>query len=157
VGLRLGKGFRWLERIWHGSDQALGLMRNVTAEDNIGALPPGLLDSCFQLIAAALPAETPIELYLPLGIDRLHIAATPEGTLWAHAVLRPAASEDVLSADIRLFDEAGRSILLVEGLHVKRASAALRSENADNWLYEVAAGRPLLLKHRERRAALASR
>jgi acyl transferase domain-containing protein len=138
AGLRLGDGFRWLTRIWHGADQALGCMRNVTAGDRLGTLPPGLLDSCFQLIAAALPSETPIELYLPLGLDRLHVVATPEGTLWAHAVLRPATGKDVLSADIRLFDESGRSILLVEGLHVKRASAAsLRSENGDNWLYEV--------------------
>src|SRR5262249_32652153 len=82
--------------------------------------------------------------YVPFGIDRVRFSGRPRGRLWAHAVLRPGqeAGREVFTADVLLFEEAGRVVCAIEGLHLKRAErgALLRGLRGpdEGWLSELA-------------------
>jgi acyl transferase domain-containing protein/acyl carrier protein len=149
-GIQLDACFRWIERLWTGTGEALCRMRRPrSGEDEGYALPPGLVDSCFQLVAATIPGARDVAAaYVPFGIDRLHYLRKPRGVLWAHAALRPGQSEgsEVFTADLLLFEESGQVVAAIEGLHLKRAAreTLLRGlqGRADDTLYEIA-WRPL--------------
>jgi acyl transferase domain-containing protein/acyl carrier protein len=164
TGIDLGPDFRWLEDVRGGESEALGRLRSPLGGE---PLPPGLLDSCFQLVAACLPPEQISgQTYVPLGIDRLRHAGSATGSLWAHARLRqgeagpaaggPASEErslrsdeqggvaahaaETLTADVLLFEESGRVVVSVEGLHLKRIapdSLGRGSGKPEDWLYEL--------------------
>ncbi len=149
-GIQLDRCFRWVERLWTGNSAALCRMRSAeSGEDEAYALPPGLVDSCFQAVAATIPGvRDVVSAYVPFGIDRLHLAGRPRGRLWCHAALRPnqSAGSEVFSADVRLFEESGRVVADIAGLHLKKANreTLLRGLQVrqEDWLYEIA-WRPL--------------
>ena len=142
TGLALGPRFQCLERIHSGFGEALGLLRRpVDATECLGTLPPGLLDSCLQLVAAALPPERTLsDAYVPLGVDRFYCDDLGTGPLWCHAVLRSAdPTGETVTADLRLFTEDRRMVASLTGLSLKRATAAalLGGSKPADWLYEV--------------------
>ena len=104
---------------------------------------PALLDAGFQVLAAALPKESADgdDLYLPVGLARLHLDDLPDGGLWAHALLRSDADADSLEGDVFLLDESGRVLLETSGLRLQRLEREARPQNEqedlDGWLYEV--------------------
>jgi acyl transferase domain-containing protein len=131
-GVGLGPGFRWIERLGRAPGEALARMRAASPEEALPKAPihPGLLDSCFQALGAALPdqGETP-DLFLPLGVDRLVLYGRPgEGPFLCRARCREAAGAraETYTGDIELLDAGGRLLLAIEGLHLKRAARELR-------------------------------
>ncbi len=124
VGIELGGPFRWLDEIRVGRNEAVARLRTAgDREAALASLPPGLIDSCFQLVAAAL-RRGPSRAYVPLGLDRLRFFGRRGGALWCHAALRPGAGRnDMLTADVRLLEEDGRLVAAFEGLHARRAAA----------------------------------
>ncbi len=142
TGLSLGPRFQFLERIHGGSGEALGLLRRPEDAECLGTLPPGLLDSCFQLVAAALsPEQTAGQAYVPLAVDHLRYDGLGSGPLWCHVVLRPGeATGETITADVTLFAEEMRPVMWIAGLRLKRATAeALLGGSARkpaDWLYE---------------------
>src|SRR6185295_11548515 len=52
--LQLGRRFQWIDHVWRRDGEALCRMRLPEPEDEIESfeLPPGLIDSCFQLMGA---------------------------------------------------------------------------------------------------------
>ena len=147
-GIQLDPCFRWIARLWTGGAAALCSMRLPrSGEDEEYALSPGLVDSCFQLVAATIPgAADTASAYVPFGIDRLFVAGRPHGRLWAHAALRPGqgVGSEVFTADVLLFEETGRVVASIEGLHLKKAQRAAllrglqQQVRQDDWLYEMA-------------------
>lgn len=123
AGLELGDHFRWMERIWRGEGEALAEMRlpGPGEEYENGHLPPGLIDSCTQLLFACLDLDKETA-YMFLGVDRLDYYGNPAGRLSCHMELQTDLSDtDLVVGNYRLWD--GNKALIVEakGIHLKQA------------------------------------
>lgn len=118
VGYHLGSSFRWIEEVWSREGEALGRMRAYEGNAADGyALFPGLMDSCFQLVAAASRAQgigrlDPDSIYLPVGARTLRFHRSPVGPTFGHVTLQPGQGEE-LDAAVRLVDSAGAPLLEV--------------------------------------------
>ncbi|HXA52378.1 MAG TPA: polyketide synthase dehydratase domain-containing protein, partial [Candidatus Acidoferrum sp.] len=143
-GIHLGATFRWVEQVWRREGEALGRMRLPSAPDESRdyVLYPGLIDSCFQVLAAALPNDgAGSTVYLPLGIGAFRIFGALPARLWCVArVTEPfATGSETCTGSLRLLDEGGAVVASVENLAVKRAprEALLRNVRrpGEDWLY----------------------
>ncbi|HEX8107723.1 MAG TPA: acyltransferase domain-containing protein, partial [Kofleriaceae bacterium] len=115
AGYHLGPSFRWIDSICYRDGEALGQMRTPRNPDEAERYPvfPGLLDSCFQLLAAASRASSPVAmaetgaLYVPVAVTHMHfhrrIGAAP---VLCHVVLGERTGDEI-AAEIRLRDEQG--------------------------------------------------
>ena len=104
---------------------------------------PALLDSCFHLLGAALPADRGENAYLPIGLERFTLFALPPERLWSHTVLRPVSGSgrEAFSGDIWLYDDNDRIVAEIVGLQLEHitvdaVTSAPRSEY-ESWFYEV--------------------
>ncbi|MCI0581190.1 MAG: polyketide synthase dehydratase domain-containing protein, partial [Chloroflexi bacterium] len=126
AGIELGPSFRWVRQVWQGEGEAYGqiaLPATIPAVDRL-PLHPGLIDACFELLSAGLPATAWRDAYVPSAIGRLRFFG-PVGEMgWGQAVLQRKAElkDEVVGGDAWLFDESGRVVLEVEGLYLRRAS-----------------------------------
>ena len=162
VGIELGPEFRWLEQIWTGEGRALARLRSADAAE--AGLAPGLIDSCFQLVAAVL-LRGEARAYVPVGIDCLYYFGRRGGPLWCHVRLRQGVGAgESITADVRLDDQHGNPVVLFEGLHARRAAAEtlLRSaakptaDRPTDALYEMQWRPAPRLASAERRSAAGS-
>ncbi|TGO03759.1 hypothetical protein PN36_00390 [Candidatus Thiomargarita nelsonii] len=146
LGIDYGASFQVLEQSWRGGGEGLARIRLLeTLATNDYNCHPVLLDAGFQVLGAAVPDETESnDVYLPVGLERMHVYHRPEHQLWGHAIIRPlnSATPQTITADIRLFDDSGRLLVGIEGLSIKRTSreVLLRALQPDlsDWLYTVA-------------------
>jgi acyl transferase domain-containing protein/NADPH:quinone reductase-like Zn-dependent oxidoreductase/acyl carrier protein len=155
-GLQFGPSLRGVERIWRHPQggEALGQVRLPQALAQEAAryqIHPALLDACFQLLAAALPAgSTQTEVYMPVGMDSFRLYGRPETQVWSHALLQlddragtglPGQVRETFTGSVRLLSESGQVIGEVTALRLKRASrtALLQARQPDlsDWLYQV--------------------
>jgi len=163
----LGPSFQWLGTIWQGRGEALARVERPALPDRLDAyqLYPGLVDSCFQLLAGCWRGETTDagrdDIYVPFTIASFHsypgggdggnggvgdadADGNGDGGLWCHTRIRPEelAAGEGLVADTRLFDGSGRVIAEIRGFEGRKASrrVLLQSlrKNLDDWLYELA-------------------
>jgi natural product biosynthesis luciferase-like monooxygenase protein len=133
-GLQFGSTLRGIERLWRGEGEALGSIRLPGAKEpksHSYQFHPALLDTCFQVLIAALPVDifSKIEksLYLPMGLGRVQIHRRPGGTVWSHAKLRAdRAGTTEFEGDVRLLDEEGKLLLEAVGLRLQRTDAAVQ-------------------------------
>ncbi|MFG2996883.1 type I polyketide synthase [Streptomyces sp. NPDC048340] len=109
-GYTIDPRFEGVRRLWTGEAEAIARM---AAPD----VPhPASLESVFQPLLAALPAE----LRLPVSFDRVRLPDRLDGEFWSIARSTPAADRadvDVVSAD-------GRRIALFEGIRLRAAGPA---------------------------------
>ncbi|HEX2691985.1 MAG TPA: SDR family NAD(P)-dependent oxidoreductase, partial [Kofleriaceae bacterium] len=115
AGYHLGPSFQWIESIRYRDGEALGQMRAPHNRDEAQGYPifPGLLDSCFQLLAITSQANAPSAmaetgaLYVPVAVTRLrlHRRASAAPVL-CHVVLGERAGDEI-GAEIRILDEHG--------------------------------------------------
>lgn len=145
-GLAYGPTFQGVQRLWQSEDQALGqvvLPPEVQAEADRYLLHPALLDACFQTLAAALPESETRQPLLPLALKSLRVLRPGVGTVWSHVRITSAASASRKSvvAEIRLLDEQGKLVALIEGLELRRVRREIlmrqMQRNVDEWLYRV--------------------
>ena len=139
-----GLSFQWIESIWKGDGEALCLMRVPPKLDRVEGyqLHPGLVDSCFQLLAATVLAEE--GTFVPFSIERFRFYRLPDRPqLFCHACLRQMdeSQKQEIVGDIRLFDSTGQAIAEIIGLTFRKASpqALLQSmqQDLDDWLYKI--------------------
>jgi acyl transferase domain-containing protein/acyl carrier protein len=152
-GLQYGASFQGLQQLWKQGKAALG--EEALGEEALGyvqlptlitdadayQLHPVLLDSGFQLLFATL-ASAGNEMYLPVGLQQLHLYQRPPSSVWIHGQIRPAnAAADIRIADLCLFDPDGQIVAIVEGLQVRRVQREVLLQLAQNplhdWLYEL--------------------
>ncbi|MGN9809490.1 type I polyketide synthase [Micromonospora sp. BQ11] len=136
-GLEYGPTFRAVEQLWNGDREALAVLvppPQVESELGTYGVHPVLLDAGLQVLAATLLGDADADgqgPYVPLGIDRMvaQPAAGKPGRLWAHARLRPPsdAAPTGTIGDVRLADDAGETVLLLEGVHIRQL-------DGDTWL-----------------------
>jgi acyl transferase domain-containing protein/acyl carrier protein len=149
AGVEFGPAFQGLESLWLRPGEALGRLRvPATLAGGTGAdrIHPATLDACLQLTGACLddasgnPGD---DIHLMVGIDHFERLGPLTGELWGYARLRETASHqgEMVVADVRLLDDRGQPVALVEGVRLKRARAdalaRLRGSALDDCLYEI--------------------
>ena len=155
AGLEYGPSFQGVQELWCGERESLGevhlpLAAIPACQTNGNSdgmwIHPALLDSCLQVLAAALPEDTQASsrkrIYLPSGVASLRFLARPGARLFSHCVLRPGSSlgTEFLEADIRVLDEDGCVACELLGFRVKlvaREMAEQAGENPSELLYDV--------------------
>lgn len=137
----LGPEFRRIAAMWRAGAEVLGRI-NADGEVNAG-VAPGVMDACFQLMGAAMfDRLNDSDPWVPVGIERLWISA--EGIpreFWCEAKLREKNDREGgdFRADLRLLDENGRRVGLLEGLRLRRVGrrSLLREKDISDWLCET--------------------
>ncbi len=150
AGVGLGPAFRWIAELWIGPGRAVARMRAVeecARDGGSTAPPPGLVDSLFQLLAAAGRSDRRSDsVFIPYLLEKMTLRAPCRGELWAHAELRPdAVAEEgacTFAGNLRLVDGAGSVVLEASGLYVRAAPRhALQSgrrRRVRRWLHRIA-------------------
>lgn len=145
MGLEYGACFQGVEQLWQGDKEALGVVKlpDALGEKIAGYdLHPAFLDSCFQVLAAALP-DSLRQPHLPVGLDALQIYKRPKANAKAYASLRNPSgrSGEVLKGDLVVFDEEGEILLEVKGLSIKpltpKAQGLEDSKRLEQLLYTI--------------------
>jgi acyl transferase domain-containing protein/acyl carrier protein len=112
----LGPQFRWFDGVCAGAKEAWGHIDppvNSQLDD-----PPGLVDSCFQLISALL--EDRDVTYVPFGVEECWFSGEPlRRAAWCRAV-RHAVPGDP-RAEVDLFDQEGAALLTMRGVQLRKA------------------------------------
>ena len=85
---------------------------------------PACLDACLHILAANLPEQAgngEAAAYMPIAVQTYQLFAPPSRELTSHVTMREnAASGEILTCDARIFDGAGRLVIEVQGLKLKR-------------------------------------
>ncbi|MFF3838340.1 SDR family NAD(P)-dependent oxidoreductase [Streptomyces sp. NPDC001930] len=139
LGYTLGPSFRWIEDVWVKGDEALVRYTEPEVPDRLDdyEIYPGLIDSCFQTIAAFMvddEVHRAATLAIPFSAAALSCPGRPErGTeLWGHVrALQtqplPRGRMRIETADLHMFTGTGHSVLVVDNFRVRGARrAALR-------------------------------
>jgi len=143
-GLEPGPSFCWATLHWCHEQDALGELREWRDSDHAAGyhVHPGLLDSAFQLLGAALPgAGTGIDAYVPMTLQRLRLHERLEKPGWFLASIT-SLQRDIATGNIVLTDPEGRVLMEIEGLRLRRVPrdwlARLVAEPVQDWTYELA-------------------
>jgi thioester reductase-like protein len=129
-GLCYGPTYRALNRLVHRDDRAWAEL--VRPE---GACDRGLLDSCFQAVAALLdPTASAGQLLLPVGLGSLSLSSMPLPDRFSCQVkLRPSTEPAFVICDLVLHEDQ-TLIGWIEGFKLRRLP-----RQALEWLFPVAA------------------
>ncbi|MFM7550688.1 MAG: acyltransferase domain-containing protein, partial [Cyanobacteriota bacterium] len=115
-GLEYGPTYRQLTGLWCDADRAWAdLERQAGADDR------GLLDSCFQVVAAALdPGLQAGSLLLPVGLESFELTVSPLPDRFSCEVRVRASDEPAfVLADLVLHDQ-GRPLGWIEAFRLRR-------------------------------------
>jgi phthiocerol/phenolphthiocerol synthesis type-I polyketide synthase E len=115
-------GDRWgnLVRVHYGAGEELALL---AAKDGGDAHPwtiqPALLD---EAVASGWSGAG--SSFLPFGYGRVLVRRAMPASVWSHLRYRESGSPDMATADITLYDEAGRELLRVEDFSMRKVDVA---------------------------------
>lgn len=149
LGFELDPSFLWNEAIWHQGREVEARMRARGPEDGARwqALHPGQIDSLFQLVRAFFPLDHELDnVFVPLSIERFEYYGLPvTGETRANALLCAPDDDtenyETITADLRLTDETGAAVAMVQGLVLKRAPihalARKKPDRTDACLYQI--------------------
>ncbi|MGF7174136.1 type I polyketide synthase [Azospirillum doebereinerae] len=117
--IALGPQYRWMTELARGPGQAFCRLRRPAgldaAEDAAYGLHPGLIDSCFGLMIAAVDLEV-ADSFVPSGIESLRFHRRPRGdSLWAWGRFARQADGGGVTGDIHLCEEDGTPVLEMRG------------------------------------------
>jgi amino acid adenylation domain-containing protein len=124
-GLRYGPHFQGMQLLWLREGEATGrvvLPAALLAEAPLYQIHPVLLDTCLQVLLAALPTgQAPL---LPAGLAHLYLFARPGAQLWSRACLSvsTASVPGSQEGDITLFDEQGQPLAQLRGVRLQNIS-----------------------------------
>ena len=143
-GLEPGPTFCWNVRHWVNKTEGLAELRAAREADHLAdyQIHPGLLDSGFQLLGSILPgAGEGIDAYVPMGIDRIQVFNQPLEATTILATLKSLKGK-VAVGDVRFVDAAGRVLVKVEGVRLRRVPrdwlARQLAGPLPDWCYELA-------------------
>ncbi len=142
TGLNYGPAFQAVRRVWRREGEALGevsLAEAFSEEAARYAIHPALLDSCFQVIAAALPWRDDGDanpMFLPAHLGRVRRHADARDTVFSHVTLT-RASASAIEADIRICDAAGAICLEIAGFRCEALQGRTGAEKIDDLYFEL--------------------
>ncbi|MEM8832501.1 MAG: beta-ketoacyl synthase N-terminal-like domain-containing protein, partial [Cyanobacteria bacterium P01_G01_bin.19] len=120
-GLNYGKYFQGIKQLWQGNNRALGyieIAEEITGDRDL--LHPALLDSCLQLIGAAIESDDGV--YIPVGIESLRFDKPTVNRVWAEVRINSQESDRVLQADLKVINSLGEVITAIENLSLQYLS-----------------------------------
>ncbi|MEM7591563.1 MAG: FkbM family methyltransferase, partial [Cyanobacteria bacterium P01_A01_bin.83] len=127
--IQYGDRFQVLEKLYRKEQSALAEVRldlSKLVEPDKYLLHPVLLDSCLQVLWAALPEATEGDTYLPVGIEKLivHRYLDVNSSYWSYAEILPESdlASKILLADLYLLDEEGNCLVELQRVAIERAS-----------------------------------
>lgn len=135
-GLAYGETFQGMRRVWHRHGEAVGEI--AMSHREAGCLfHPAPLDSCFQILLAALPegSSSPCT-YLPAQIGRVRFYGTPGNPLWSHVKVTHQNEREV-AATIRIFNGDGTLVALIEDFRCAAIHRHQAKDSPSELLYEV--------------------
>ncbi|WP_041233336.1 type I polyketide synthase [Cylindrospermum stagnale] len=131
--------FQSVRRLWRSEGEALG---QIQLPKNILNQPyhwhPALLDGCFQVLLAALPADFS-ETYLPVAYPHFTFWQHPTSEVFSYVKLHSQPGQETLKADLQIIGKDGQVYAEAIGLQLKKArSQALQQKDPwKDWLYKV--------------------
>ena len=149
-GLDFGPAFHTIETLRVGRGETLGRLCEDSRSDAAASgynVSPLHIDGALQSIAGTYadfkqPGQ-PLELYLPVGVDRFVISADPGAGRWGYAVLSTAHTPGAktLHGDVFLLDDQARQVAQLKGCRFLAVDhqnvAAFRALSAPSLLYQV--------------------
>jgi NADPH:quinone reductase-like Zn-dependent oxidoreductase/acyl carrier protein len=138
-GFHFGETFRRISRVWRRDGEALG---EISTAESLGVgdyqIHPAMLDACFQVMLSALePQDSARGLFLPSGVERMRFYGSMAGNLWSHVVIS-GSSEKSITATIRLTDEGGCVVALLEGFRCIAIKQTSEGKNeSDGCFYQT--------------------
>ena len=127
--IQYGDRFQVLEKLYRQEKSALAKVRldlSKLVEPDKYLLHPVLLDSCLQVLWAALPEATKKDTYLPVGIEKLVVHRYPDvnSSYWSYAEISSESdlSSKILLADLYLLDKEDDCLVELKGVAIERAS-----------------------------------
>ena len=148
-GVQLGASFQGIERLWRGNNEALGLIQlpeTLVDESERYQTHPALLDACFQVLLAALPADIVASqddaLYLPTGLRNFTVHTRPGQRVWSRSVIQSPTNPKSagFEGDVYLLDDTGQVLVEATGLRLQRSEPMEPSRSQhelQDWLYEL--------------------
>ena len=145
LGIAFGPSFRVLQSIEGGTARDCAWLARSEETKYAGAhdpnLHPTVLDGALQACVIAAAGETglPSALWLPVGIERYRILADVPDRVIALVSLDRNHAPGVLAATVRLTDERGELVALIEGVRCVSTSteSAVATTRGDAWIHEV--------------------
>jgi acyl transferase domain-containing protein/surfactin synthase thioesterase subunit/acyl carrier protein len=152
MGLNYGPSFRGIRALWRGEGEAL---TRIQMPESLGIEPfelhPAFLDACLHVYPALVEEYgdftiAPTELrrtFLPISLERVRFLARGLNKAWVYAKRRPDLEEspDTITIDLRVLDDEGRQLAILEGLTLKRLAPedliTANADNIENWLYQT--------------------
>ncbi|MGW4115984.1 SDR family NAD(P)-dependent oxidoreductase [Actinosynnema sp. NPDC004786] len=112
-GLGYGPAFQGIAELWCADREALARLAQPVDRDPY-TVHPALLDSCLQVLGAALDAGG---THLPVGVGRFTVSGAPA---WARATAGVVDGADITGCRVELFDAGGRPVGVVEDIALRR-------------------------------------
>ena len=127
--LDYGPAFRRLTSIRRRPGSALVRLAALP-DDRRHALHPGLLDGAFQALLGALdtnraPTGT---AFVPVGVDRITVFASPDGDCFAQVELTEITAQ-TLTGHVRVFAADGHTLIDLRGIRCRALEAATETAN----------------------------
>ena len=127
-GLHYGPAFQLVQEAWVGDLASLCRLRTDVEDGDHDVIHPAILDACFQTVIHLRPDAKAFEgddMYLPVAIESIRIygAVPNHDDLYVQTKLVGADTlNGTFRADIRLLDPAGRLLMDVTGMEVRRGA-----------------------------------
>ena len=123
--LQYGPAFRAISQLWRGTGEAVAELRapgQVRGDRGRYVIHPALLDSCLQVLAAALTDETGGATYLPVAVERCTLRGARVDPYWARAEVDAgsSANDDIVGARVTLYAEDGSEVGQLDGIRLHR-------------------------------------
>jgi acyl transferase domain-containing protein/NADPH:quinone reductase-like Zn-dependent oxidoreductase/short-subunit dehydrogenase/acyl carrier protein len=144
TGVQLGPSFQWNRRFWRRDYEVLSRleqkMDDRELEDYI--LFPGLIDSCIQLIATAIPtASLDNSAHIPVHVKHLILYNRPRSAMWCHFTLNREKDDSGYTGSFLLFDDEKTVIASADSIRFQRAPRtallAFARRRLRDWLFRL--------------------
>jgi hypothetical protein len=116
--LSYGPHWRNLRSWYMGEGEALAFLHaeGIVATDlDRWVLHPGMLDEATSFARISVEGH-----YLPLSYGRVVVRGPMPAKMWSHLVFRASGTDEVIVADVTLYDEDGREIVAITDYVLRR-------------------------------------
>jgi acyl transferase domain-containing protein/NADPH:quinone reductase-like Zn-dependent oxidoreductase/acyl carrier protein len=146
TGVELGGSFRWNKEVWRCDGESLShlIAPPELANDSLPYYHPGLVDSCIQSAALAMPKNLhDFNAYIPVQVQRFTGYRQAEKELWCLCRVTEDSrkTNGSLVFDVKLYNTSGQKVFEMSGLRMQRAPrtaiSAFAQRKLRDWMYRL--------------------